>query len=125
VIDHEIYRHERFDNFRIALESADRRTHSGKVDQQGNTREILEKDSGDDEWNLLGPFGSGTPVCQSPDVVLGYALAVAVAQDRFEHYANRDWQLRDRSYAFLFQLRERIEPAGAPGRRVKALKGVE
>ncbi len=53
VIDHQIDRHERFNDFRIAAQPRDCAAHRGKIDNQRHTGEILQNDARDDEWNFL------------------------------------------------------------------------
>jgi len=68
-IDYEIDGHQRFDQGGIAAETADRRTHGRKVDEQRNSGEILQQDSRDNKWDLVGALRVRPPVCEAAYVV--------------------------------------------------------
>jgi hypothetical protein len=52
-------------------------------------------------------------------------LFVVVAQDRFEHDANRNRQFGDGADAFFFELRQRVELALLAVAEIKTLERVE
>ena len=53
VIDDQIDRHERLDDFRIAAKSLHRTPHGREIDHERNAGEILQNDARDDEWNFF------------------------------------------------------------------------
>ena len=87
--------------------------------------EGLQHNARDDEGNLVDPPGTGRPVGQLPDVLFGQFLAVAVAQHRFEHDANRNRQTRNLAHHGLFERRQRMKLAGLPGPQGEFPQGVE
>jgi hypothetical protein len=105
MINHQINRHERFDELRIAAQPHNGGTPCGEISQQRHTGESLEQNAGDDEGNLTGAFSLGRPGGQRPHVIFGNALTVEIAQHRFEHDAQADRQRRNRTEPFAFKLR--------------------
>ena len=119
VIDHEIDRHERLDDFRIAAEPLHRAAHRGEIDNQRHAGEILQNDARDDEWDLLVRRRLRVPVRQRLDIFAPNFFPVAIPQDRFEHDADAHRQSRDRADALFFERRQRMEKC------VAAVAGVE
>ena len=95
VIDDEIHRHERLDDFRIAAESLHRAAHRGEIDHQRHAGEILENDPRDDERNFLVRRRLRVPVRERLDIFAADLFAVAISQHRFEHDPDADRQPRD------------------------------
>ncbi len=122
MIDHEIDRHERFDDFRVLFHPRDDRPHRGEVDQQWHAREILQDDAGDDERDFLLCGRFGVPVREGAHVALGHLLAVDIAQHGFEHDTNTDRQPRDLAEARRLQSGERIKPSLATAAKVERLQ---
>ena len=117
VIDDEIDRHERLDDFRIAAECLHRAAHRREIDHERHAGEILQDDSRDDERNLFVRGRLRVPVRERLDILAPDFFAVAISQDRFEHDADADRQPRDRPDALFFRARERMEKsfAAVPG----------
>ena len=92
VIDHQIDRHERLDDFRIATETADRTSHRREIDHQRHAGEILENDPRDDEGNFLVRRLLRIPVRERLDIFRADLFAVAIPENRFEDNPNADRQ---------------------------------
>jgi hypothetical protein len=103
MIDHQIHGHERFNHFWIPAQARHGGTHRRQIDQERNAGEILQNNACYDERDLLCPFGLRIPLRQLADALLRNFLAVAVAQDRFEHQAKGHRQSGDGTNARLFQ----------------------
>ncbi len=119
VIDHEIDRDERLDDFRIAAQPFHRAAHGGEIDHQRDAGEILQDDPRDDERNFLVRRLLRVPVGQRLDIFAADFFAVAIAQDGFEHDPDADRQARDRADALFLERGERVE------RRLATQAGVE
>ena len=65
----------------------------------------------DDEGYLFGALGVGEPVGKPAHILFGDALAVVVAQDRFQDYADADGEARDFPHALSLKLRQRVKLA--------------
>ena len=109
VIDHEIDRHERLDDLRIAAESLHRAAHRRQIDHQRHAGEILQNNARDDERNLFVRRRLRVPVRQRLDIFAPNFLAVAISQHRFEHDANADRQPRNLADALFFQRGQRMQ----------------
>ena len=72
MIDDQIDRHERLDDFRIAAEPLHRAAHRREIDEQRHAGEILQDDARDDERNFLVRRFLRVPVRQRLDI---FALA--------------------------------------------------
>ncbi len=70
--------------------------HRGQVGQQRHAGEVLQHHARHDERDLVGALGVGLPVGELPHVLGGDLLAVAVAQHRLQHDAQRHRQARRR-----------------------------
>jgi hypothetical protein len=92
VVYDEIDRHERLDHFGIAPHALHRRAHRREIDQERHAREVLQEDARHVERHFLGALRRPLPVRQRAHVRLLDDLAVEVAQDGFEHDADRDGQ---------------------------------
>ena len=68
VIDHQIDRHERLDDFRIATEPFHRAAHRREIDHQRHAGEILQNNARDDEWNFFVRRRFRVPVRQRLDI---------------------------------------------------------
>jgi hypothetical protein len=101
VVDHQVHRHQRLDLLGVLAHLVGDVAHGGQVGQQRHAGEVLQHHAGDDERDLIDALGGGAPVGQLLDVFFGDLLAVAVAQHRFQHDADRHRQARDfRAQAF-------------------------
>ena len=119
VVDHQIDRHERLDDFRIAAELLHGAAHRRQIDHQRNAGEVLENDAGDDERDFFVGRRLRVPIRQRLDVLSPDLFAIAIAQDRFEDDANADRQPGDLADALLFERGQGMERAFA------AVAGVE
>ena len=81
VIDHEIDRHQRLNDFRIAADLLHRASHRGKIDNQRHAREILEDDPRHHERDFFVGRLLGIPFRQRLDVLGLDFLAVAISHD--------------------------------------------
>ena len=125
VVDDEVNGDERFDDLRILPELHDRRAHRGQIDQQRHPSEVLQDNARDDEGYLLRARGLRIPTREVPDGGLGDALAVAIAQQRLQHEADRDRQARNLK-AGLLQSRQGIEFVrhSVGGERLQGIEGI-
>jgi hypothetical protein len=71
----------------VTATPGDRRAHRSEVDKERNARKILEQHAPDDKGYLRCPVGVWLPIRQSFDVFRPDALAIKVAQYRFEENA--------------------------------------
>ena len=88
VIDHEVNRYERFNNFWIATQPRHRATHRRKINNQRHAGEILQHNSRDNEWNFRVCWRFRVPVRQRLDIFAPDFFPVAIAQHGFEHNPN-------------------------------------
>ena len=80
MVHHQVYRHERFDDFRIRSDALHRAAHGGEVDHERNTGEILQDDACDDERDFFVSRFCGVPVRESFYIASPDLFAVAIAQ---------------------------------------------
>ena len=125
MIDHQIDRHERLDDFRIAAEPLHRAAHRREIDHQRHAGEILENDPRDDERNLFIRRRLRVPFRQRFDIFAPDFFAVAISQHRFEHDANADRQPRNLADPLLFQSRQRMEKSFAAFAGIEFLQRFE
>ncbi len=125
VIDHEIDRHERLDDFGIAAEALHRAAHRGEIDHQRHAGEILQNDPRDDERNFLVRRRFRVPVGQRLDIFAADLFAVAIPEHRFENDSNADRKARDGTDALFLERGQRMEKRLAPVTGVELLQGVE
>ena len=109
VIDDEIDRHERLDDFRIAAEALHRAAHGREIHHQRHAGEILQNNARDDEWNFLVRRRLRVPVRERLDILAPHFLAVAISQHRFENDADADGQTRDAADPLFLERRKRME----------------
>src|SRR5207248_3270697 len=109
VIDDEVHRHERLDDFRIATEFFHRASHRGEIDDQRNAGEILENNACDHERDFLVRRRLRIPARERLDVLPPDFLPIAISQNRFEHDPDADRQTRNFTDALLFQRRQRMQ----------------
>ena len=114
VIDDEIDRHERLDDFRIAAQSLHRAAHRREIDHQRHAGKILEDNARDDEGNFLVRRRLRVPVGERLDIFAPDLFAVAIAQDRFENNADADRQPRDRADALFLERGKGMKRCFAP-----------
>jgi len=93
VVHDEINGNQRLNEPWISAEPGNGRAHGGQIHQQGNARKVLQHDARDHEWDFLGPFGCGLPVCQRFNIFFAHPFPVAIPQNRFQHQPDRDGQL--------------------------------
>ncbi len=89
MVDDQVDRHQRLDDLRILTHAVGHVAHRGEVAQQRNAGEVLQNDARDHEGNLLGAGRIRRPAGELTHMLFGDLLAVAVAQHRFEHDADR------------------------------------
>src|SRR5437762_11431505 len=90
VIDHQVNRHQGFDDFWVAPERLHRTAHRRQIDHEWNAGKILQDDARDDEWNLLVGRCFRLPIRQRLDIFAPNFFPVAVPQDRLKNDANAD-----------------------------------
>jgi hypothetical protein len=95
VVDHQVDGHQRLDGLGRLAQLGGHAAHGGQVGQQRHAGEVLQHHAGDDEGDLVDALGVGRPVGQLFDVLGRDLLAVAVAQHRLQHDADRHGQALD------------------------------
>ncbi len=90
VVDHEVGRHQRVDQVRVAAELGHRVAHRGEVDDAGDAGEVLHHHARGQERHLGRRAGVGAPAGQGPHVLLGHEAAAAVAQDALQQHLDRE-----------------------------------
>ena len=95
VVHHQVDRHQRLDDLGVLAHLVRHAAHRGEVGQQRHAGEILQHDACHYERDLFGAWRIRLPVRQLAHMRLGDLLAVAVAQHRFQHDADRNRQARD------------------------------
>ena len=103
----------------------DRGAHRREIHEQRHAGEILQHDARDDERDFLRARRLRDPPREVADRGLGHALAVAVAQQRFQHEPDRDGQARDLEAGF-FQRGQRVELVrrAVGGKRLERVEGI-
>ena len=125
MIHYQVHGYQRLDNLRVFSQSRCCRTHRGQVHQQRHTREILQNDARDNEWDFIMPRRRRLPLRQRAHAGFGDLLSVEIAQHRFQHYAKRDGQARDGAQPGLFQSGQRIEGALSAVAEIEFLQRIE
>jgi hypothetical protein len=92
MIDDEIDRHERLDDFRVPAEALDRAAHRSEIDDERHAGEVLQDNARNDERDLLVGRLLRIPICQRLDILAANLFSVAISKDRFEHDADADRQ---------------------------------
>jgi hypothetical protein len=95
VVDHEVRRHERVDQGRIAAEVGHRVAHHGQVDDRRDTGEVLEDDPRRHERDLGLGRGAGPPRGQRLDVLGPHDPSAGVAQQVLEQDLEGDRRAGD------------------------------
>ena len=90
VVDHELGRDQRVDLRRVAAEVGHRVSHRGQVDHRGDACQVLEKDAGRRERDLVRGLGLRIPARDRLDIGL-----VTGSQDVLEQDAKRVGKARD------------------------------
>jgi hypothetical protein len=75
-------------NRHVTAAPSDGRAHRSEVDKKRNARKILEQHATDHKGYLRCPVCLWLPICQSFDVLRPDALAIEVAEYRFEENAD-------------------------------------
>ena len=96
--------------------------HRRQVGQQRHAGEVLQHDAGDDERDFVEARRVRLPAGELDDVLGQHLLAVAVAQHRLQHDADRDRQARD-VRVLPGQRGQRVERAFLAGRGLERLQG--
>src|SRR5471032_871063 len=109
VVDHQVDRHQRLDLFRVDAHLVGHVAHRGQVGQQRHAGEVLQHDARHYERDLVGAIAGRRPAGQLLDVFFGDLFAVAIAQHRFQHDADRYRQARDVDAQAFFQRRQGVE----------------
>ena len=125
VVHHQIDRHQRLDDLRILAHLRGGVTHRRKVDEQRHSGEVLQHDARHHERDLFGARRVRLPVGELAHMRLGDLPAVAVAQDGFQHDADRHRQARDFSNGGGFQRGQRIQRALFAAGESERLAGIE
>jgi len=92
VVDDQIDRNERLDDFWILIQTIDGRTHCGKINQQGDSREVLQDDTSNDKWDFGSSFCIRLPLGQLAYTILLDLHAIAIPKDGFQDNADRNRQ---------------------------------
>ncbi len=111
VIHHQVDRHQRLDHLGLLAHLRRHTAHCGEVAEQRYPGEVLQHDAGDDERDLIGARRDRLPVGELADVLLAHLLAVAIAQHRLEHQADRHRQAFDLDIEGFAERRQRVELA--------------
>jgi hypothetical protein len=88
MIDHQIDGHRRLYPLDVETATRDRRAHRREIDEQRDTREILQEHSPDDERHLRSTRGSRQPSRERFDVLIPNAPAVDMAEHGFKDDAH-------------------------------------
>ena len=124
VVHHEIDRHQRLDHLRILAELLHLRAHGGQIDEKRHAREVLQHDAGDGERDFILARRFRVPVREVLHIGFGDLLAVQIAQQRLQHDADRNRQLRDVADARSFEGREGVKLAGGAVASGEGLRGI-
>ena len=119
MVNHEVHRHERLDDRGVAAERFYRAAHRGKIDEERDSREILQDDPRHHKRDFLLRGGLGIPVRQRLDIFGLNLFPVAVSEDRLEDDPDADREFRDRADAQFFECGKRMQEAGAAVAGVK------
>ena len=125
VIDDEIHRHQRLDARRVELLALRLGAHRGEVVQRGKAGHVLQHDAREHEWHFRRARLVRLPGGELAHGLFGDALAVAVAQYRFKHYAQADGHPRRLPEPGFFEGGERIVFAGLAGLELEFLQCVK
>ena len=124
VVHHEIDRHQRLDHLRVLAELLHLRAHGGQIDEKRHTRKVLQHDASDGERDFILAGALRVPVREVLHIGLGDLLAVQIAQQRFQHDADGNRQLRDFADARSLKSREGVKLAGGAVASGEGLRGV-
>ncbi len=103
VVHDEIDRDHRLDQFGTVALFNGNVAHRREIDEQWHAGEILQHHAGDDEGDFCRARCLGLPVGEFAHMVFGHLAAVAMAQHRLEHDADRHRQARDAANAGGFE----------------------
>ncbi len=81
MIDHQIHRHQRFDNFGVLTNLRHRSAHGCQINQQRHTGKVLQNDSGHDERNLFLRRLLRIPTRERRNILFGDLLLITVPKD--------------------------------------------
>ena len=124
VIDDEVHRHERLNHLRVLAEFLHFGAHGGQIDEQRHAREVLQHNAGDGEGDFILAGRFRIPVGEIFDIGVGDLLAVQIAQQRLQHDADGNRQLRDFADASGLKSREGVKLAGGAVASGEGLRGV-
>ena len=111
MIDDKIHGHEWLDFLGSGAAGDGGIAHGGGVDEERDTGEILEDDTGDGEGDFVFTGVLGVVRREVPDVGFGDLASVHVAQDRLENDTDRDWQPMKFGVAELGEGRKGVQAA--------------
>jgi hypothetical protein len=89
VIERHIDRNSRADAVGGIPHAFHRASNGGQIAEQRNAGGAVEHDARDGKWKLGLPLRIRLPVCEGAHLALGHALFIAIAEQRFEHDAQR------------------------------------
>lgn len=124
VVHHEIDRHQRLDHLRVLAELLHFAAHRSQIDEKRHAREVLQHDAGDGERDFILARRFRIPVREVLHIGLGDLLAVQIAQQRLQHDADGNRQLRDVADARGLKSREGVKFACCAGTSGEGLRGV-
>ena len=93
VIERHVDRHLGLHQPRRASGAPHRVAQRREIAQQRNASRTIEHDAPDDKRNFIFTLAVGLPFCQLANVLFRHDAAVAVAQQRFKHDADRNRQM--------------------------------
>ncbi|MNV28965.1 hypothetical protein D3C71_1201730 [compost metagenome] len=123
VVHHQVHGHQRLDLLGVIAQFHGHAAHGGQVGQERHAGEVLQHHAGDDKRNLVRTRGIGRPVRKLLHMLGGHLAAIAIAQHRFEHDADRHGQALDLG-ELLGQRGQRVELAFFARRCLETLEGV-
>ena len=108
VIERHVHRHSRTDGLGCVAHARDGTADGGEIAQQRNPCCAVEHDAPDGIRHFVFALSVELPVCERAHLRFGDTLAVTVAQQRFEHDAQRHREPGHACDAVLFQRRQSV-----------------
>jgi hypothetical protein len=124
VVDHELDRHQRVDEPRVAAQRLHRVAHGGKVDDRRHAGEVLHQHAARREGDLDRCRSGGIPAGQRLDVLARDRLTVLGAQEILEQDLQRERQPGDIEALLQRVEAEDLQLAPAHAKRVARPEGV-